>query len=461
MMFGLNPKSLHEIEEALAQPNCTVDELLKCAGVTSQFRNGNPALISFLLNEKNAKRIFEIIHTNSNRSTQKSILALFQTSNTALHRLFADYLQITEYAISILESDMDHANFSVGIISRVVSRAFDLWPDDMSEIFRISKTLYKTLITHIDNICVYHSVQDMITDTHKGLWLFIWHCFRTLVGSEHEHEYQLIRRSALIDDSWKIDQSLITDLHRDHIINVLRLFFKLKLNCEETFAENVTRYILNQSEMTALLYSLALSLHPNEIIMKRAVNEIKTRNDFADPIIEKSLNYITFALSMVSNETLVDVISTVLLHENSSNLVLNALKTLLISIFCENDCNSSNDVNNQDLQNLSNGLNPENGDRCNDTNNFGDSYLNDEGKNQPKRDIEELRKEVKRIVLEDYRKTSEEQNPMYFAFLMSIAIDVNSNTEGDDEWKKFYTEVVYPWNKEDEDTEEPGNSQTS
>ena len=396
-MFGQNPKSLHEIEECLSQPDCTVDELLKCAGITSQFRNGNPSLIKFLQNEKNAKRIFEIIHSDPSRATQKSILSLFQTSNTSLHRLFAEYLVITEYAISILESDAAHKNFSVGIISRIISRAFDLWPDDMSEVFRISKTIYKTLITHMDSICVFHSVQDMITETHKGLWLFMWHCFRTLVG-EDEKKYRLTRRSAFIDNDLKVDQSLMTDLHKDHIITVLRLFFKLKLYAEEEFANNVVNYIIDQKNMSELLFSLALSLHPNEVLLHRAVNIILKSEHFIDPVIEKALNYIAFAIKIVDMKTIIGVTYATLEHHDASNFILSSLKSLV-------------DVT----------LN----------------HFNTE-KN-------EIITKLRRIIMLEYNKTSETENPLYFSFLISISISLLIGEQNDEQWSNYKRLVIDPW----------------
>lgn len=398
-MFGLNPRAVQEIEEALAKPDCSVDDLLKCPGVTSQFRNGNPNLVMFLLTEKNAKRIFEIIRTNPNRATQKALLALFQTSNTSLHRLFADNLVITEYAVNILEYPSDHGNFGVGIISRILSRAFDLWPDDMSEVFRISKTIYKSLISHMDNVCIFHSVQDMITDSHKGLWLFMWYCFLALAG-EDEHKYSLTRRAALIQDDVRVDPKIITPLHRDHIINLLRLFFKLKLNCELEFADNVTRYIIDQNEMTSLLYSLALTLPPNEIIMKRAVNEIIHCTDFKSPIIEQSLHYITKAIKMLSVEIIIGVTYIIISHHDSSNFVMNALQDLIEIVF----------------QTLS------------------------------ENDKAISKSNLKKIIMLEYNKLNEDDDPMHFAFLISISKICCSTDQKDDEmWDKFITTVVDPW----------------
>lgn len=407
-MFGLNPRAVQEIDEALAKPDCSVDDLLKCPGVTSQFRNGNPNLVMFLLTEKNAKRIFEIIRTNPNRATQKALLALFQTSNKSLHRLFADNLIITEYAVNILEYPSEHGNFGVGIISRVISRAFDLWPDDMSEVFRISKTIYKSLISHMDNVCIFHSVQDMITDSHKGLWLFMWYCFLALAG-ENENKYFLTRRAALIQDDVRVDQKLITPLHRDHIINLLRLFFKLKLASEGEFADNVIRYIVDQKQMSTLLYSLALSLPPNEIIMKRAVNEIIRSTDFKDPVIEQSLQYISKAIKMVPSQILIGIVYIIISHNDSSNFTMNALKDLIGIAF-------------QYLE-------------ANEKEIFADN--------------------LKKIIMFEYNKLNEEDNPIHYAFLISISYICSENEEKIDEiWQKFISSVVDPWlNNNDYDYE--------
>lgn len=403
-MLGSNPKTVQEIEDALSQPNCTIDELLKCSGIASQIRNDNHCLIDFLLDEKNTKRIFEIIHTNSTRATQKSILGLFQTSNPVLHRTFADNLLITEYAVNMLDSPTTaNSNYGVGIISRIISRAFDLWPDDMSEVFRISKTIYKTLIRHIHNTCVYHSIQDMITETHKGLWLFMWYCFRALTPKGSK-DYHLTKRAALIDDDFEIDPNELTDLHRENILNILRLFFKLKLNAEGEFAENVITYIKNQNEMSTLSYTLALSLFPNEVLMNRAVHDLLTCTDFLDPKIEKALNYVAFSLkdTKISIDNLTTIFYLVLTHSESSNFVLNALNDLFEKAL-------------EHLEGISKRTFVEN---------------------------------VKKIIMVEFNKQKETYNPMHYSFLISLASKCGNQINEEEQWKNFILNVVQPWEED-------------
>ncbi|OHT11477.1 hypothetical protein TRFO_19011 [Tritrichomonas foetus] len=415
-MFGLNPKSLHEIEEMLAQPNCTVDDLLKCTSVTSQFRNGNKKLIDFLLIEKNSMRIFEIIKNEPNRAIQKSILGLFQTSNTALHRLLADNINIAEYAISTLESTSSHAVFSIGIMSRILSRAFDLWPEDMSEIFRISNTIYQTIIKHIDNECVFRTIQDLVTESHKGMWLLMWHLFRFLVGKDAA-KYTLKHRKALIDNDLIVDSKYMTNVHREHILYLLKIFFNIKLSHESEFAANVTQYIIDYTngqlnKMTTSLFGLVLKLHPNEEILNYAIDVIMNGGDFSDPLFDSAIQYVTFCVGIIykhsKHENVISkIFYFVLMQNNVSNIILNSLKKMLLTV--------AEDASYREKYRI-------------------------------------LREDAKQVIMVRFNRTKEIENPLFFSFLLCYAsiIGCDEEEENDVQWQEFQKVVVEPWINDEE-----------
>ena len=398
-MFGLSPKYLHEIEEMLAQPNCSVDNLLKCSSLTSQFRNGNKDLVDFLCAEKNSMRIIEIIRDEESRVIQKSILSLFQTSNTSLHRLFADNLTLTEFAMSLVESKTSHANFSIGIMSRIISRAFDLWPDDMSEIFRISETIYLLIIKHFDNECLFHTVQDLITDSHKSVWLLIWHLFRFLAG-EKEGNYRLKHRKALIDNNIKVDQSYMTEAHKNHILDILRNFFKLRLSEESEFAENVTQYIIDQGVVTAQLLSVALSLYPNEKILNYAISCIMNCTDFSELVLCRALQYVAFSYKFASSNDIGKIFFLILMQNDPSNFVLISLKAVLRSLV-----------------------------------------------NDPEK-LKLVSDDIKEIIMVKFNRTKEDSNPLLFSFLIAFSTMLSKDESNDSQWNEYIEKVIEPWNND-------------
>lgn len=327
-MFGYSTQSVNDIKEALSKPDCSVDTLLQCHSITSQFRNGNPDLVEYLRKEANMKRLLELIHTNKEREVQKAILALFQTSNTSLHRVLAESITLAEYAASVADTTLDNTNYSIGIISRIFSRAFDLWPDDMSEIFRLSKTLYRTVISHIDNLCIFHSVQSLISETHKEIWLFMWRCFQVLV--DNSPEYKLVQKRLPIPENLVFEPGVITKYHKEHIIELLFLFFKLKLRSEEEFAQNVMKYLYSQ-ELNSSLINLALTLSPDQTIAERIMNILDTNNDWLLPITEKCIEYLKHAIQFVPASFIVKVIEKVLTDNNVSNFAQYSAKALIVT----------------------------------------------------------------------------------------------------------------------------------
>jgi len=325
----LNKQAINEIEEALSSPNCTVDTLLRCGSLTSQFRNNNPGLITFLQKEENLKRIFEIIHTSDDKKIQKSILSLFQTSNTILHHSIAYSLPLSEYIIDALEDQSCISRYSFGIFSRILSRAFDIMPDEMSEIFRVSTKIYPTIIRNINNLCMFKLVQDLITDQHRGIWLFLWYEFLSIIPEDERNEYNLPKREAIIRSSVPIPYNLITPTHRQNILENLKSYFKLRHGTDEEFEISIKKYINSQSSIDYLLYSVALYISPDENIKENAIKTIINSKD--SPEIEECFEYISHSYSIDDMDTIIKLFFCVLTSENITNFILASAKNLFIS----------------------------------------------------------------------------------------------------------------------------------
>lgn len=327
MLFGANSQCCQALNDIISNPNVTVDEIIECQGVIPQFRNNHKELVEFLTRYENVKRLIEILRSDNNKRKHEIILKLFQSGNTSLHRVFADNLLLTEYAISVIDCTNENYNcYAVGIIFRLISRAFELWYDDMSEIFRLSDTIYRTIIIHFNNFCVFHSIKEIVKSSSKNIWLFMWYLFIALVGKDKD-QYSLPRKKAIIKDI-TIDPALITKEHRTNILIILKSFLRLKLPQYEDFVVNLEKYVATK-ELDAELINFAISFPENEEITKRVLEIISKTKDYSSTIIQKSLEYLTYSEKFVSVETTIKLIVSMILNETTSNIALHFLSELL------------------------------------------------------------------------------------------------------------------------------------
>lgn len=334
-MFGLSKQSKNEIETALDDPNCTVDTLLECPSLTCQFRNGNKRLLEFLQQEPNAHRIYEIIHAEPNRKTQRTILGLFQTSNTTLHRLLADNIPLVEFSLSILDSDSPMRNFSFGVVSRIFSRAFDLWPDDMTEVMRTSNICYQIAIRHVNNLCVFHLLQDLMTDTHKGSSIWLWHAFMSMIPEEERHEYSWPKRDFFIRPELYLRPEDLTEDHRRNILDLMVVCFRNKLKGgrdvpEYQFGQNVIKWLKRVDTKMMFYFRLAATLEPDPEIHAKAMKTLE-ESDLGEVVSGAAVKYLAKTIKVATLQDILKVLYILLTREDVTNLTLTAGKHLLVA----------------------------------------------------------------------------------------------------------------------------------
>lgn len=328
-MFGYSRQEQGQLNALLEDPNCTVDALLKCPNLASQFRNSNPKVTEFLTKEKNVHRIIELIHTSRDKVLQKSVISLFQTSNVALHRVFADSIPLTEYAISILNQGGEIANYSFGIISRLLSRAFSLWPEDMSDVFRLSSMIYPTLIRKMDMPCVYYMMQDLLTEVHRGTAIFVFHAFMSIIPDEERHKYMWQRRSLCIKQELMVSVKEMTWNHRRNIFRLIGMFFRAKGNIDKGFDTIVVKYLRTLVPLTEGFFNLAGSLPPDPVLKQYAVRVLLKSNDFRERIVESAMRYIAVCTAILTLEEVIKILFLILIRPDTSNLVLLQGKEML------------------------------------------------------------------------------------------------------------------------------------
>ena len=285
-LFGASADLTAEIDAALAAPNCSVDVLLKCGGLLSLFRAGHAGLVGFLKSESSMRRLLELIHTSNDRRTQATLLSLFQTSNTVLHRALAESITLTDFALSVLDDKSDSSRFGLGVISRILAKVFELWPDDMYEIFRLSTVLYPKIVANIDLLCVFHCAQTLVSALHGDAWLFVWRCWLIIAGPSYRLETKYVPPRP------PIDRQVLTPRHIAHILELTRLFFVTRSDDEDReFAECVLRWV-RETELTVPVIRLACALDRDTVVAQRVVKILSSCLDFDSDVFAVAVEYL-------------------------------------------------------------------------------------------------------------------------------------------------------------------------
>lgn len=323
MFSGQDREAIEEINKLLADPSCTVDALLKCRALVPQVRNNDNSLISFLKQDENMMRLIDLIHTQTDKQTLNTIVSLFQTSNTALHRTFAESIPLADHAASVFDNVTELSKYGIGVLSRIITRSCDLWPSDMSEIFRLSSVLYAKCIENIDSLSIFHSIEGLVTESHSGIWLFLWRCFGVISDGAYKLETRHVPSSP-----FEINKSKITNVHIDNILALLGLFFKLKNTNQPEFKSHVIDWIEKRETMTPSILELATILTPNETIAKKCAEVLMS--DASDTELSvASLQYLTHAVEHCTDDIVIHIARKCVNDMTMPNLTKNAARDLI------------------------------------------------------------------------------------------------------------------------------------
>lgn len=295
-----------ETEKLLNTGDVTLEKLLACPDIANAYRNNNPKLLGYLLKEEHVQELYDIIISSKERSTHKTIISLFQTNNTDLHRAFADSIPLSQYAFKSLDHEKtENGCYAAGTMSRILSRAMDMWSVETHQVFKYSEILYGVVITNIDQTCVYYTVQDLISSDSHPLGLFIWCLFTSIAGEEfiqndlngkrpriifnNNNKYILPNFHKELNESNDAEKIAVLGMKLKKSLELLYLFFKKKKDDRKynDLREFVLKYITsifdNEKEFTPLHLQLARELGQN--------------NEFENKVISKLQNIIEVQIS--------------------------------------------------------------------------------------------------------------------------------------------------------------------
>ncbi|OHS96781.1 hypothetical protein TRFO_36967 [Tritrichomonas foetus] len=330
-MFRFNNQannSTGETEKALEDPNCTFEKLLKCSNLANAYRSGNPKLMGFLLKPETVKSIFDLLMSTSTKAEHKTIFSLYQTSNTQLHRVFADSISLTEHAMTVLE-DLQNPKYSyaAGTMSRIVSRAIDTWPIEVHQVIEHSEKAYPLLIKNIDQSCVFSTVIEQVNDKYP-ISQFIWYLFRAL-SDVKDHPPRVCYLSKNIDVPKLTKKSQILNA-----IIILTQYFKLKLPRLTDFHKIVFDYILADVEKHneyPELFQIAAAIGQNDSLQNLVVGYLRNAIEKGETQKRQVIfwvEYLAVCTKKLDQETVVILLAS-LLDQSTPEFALIALEELI------------------------------------------------------------------------------------------------------------------------------------
>jgi hypothetical protein len=318
----LQGPSTGEVEALLEKPNVTTEQLLRCPNISQQFRAENRKLLSRLVNREGMCEIIEVIRRTPDRNFQKSIFSLFQTNNTSFHQLFADDQLLTESVISILnDTNSPLAGYAEGVVSRLLSRAMDLWSDELSDIFRLSKTIYPTAIRHLTNSVVFQFVLDAMAESHPGIVIFLWNCFIAVRGRKAE-PIPKSKRPKLVYSTRDVTIDFdISPALRNSIILILKNYFETSKNKDKELGQAILDHIsvLPEEEFTEKWYDLAKAIGPSREIALRAYRVCCTQSSEVK-LCERALGYLAVGAEVLNLQRVEKVLLCTMIDDRITNI---------------------------------------------------------------------------------------------------------------------------------------------
>ncbi|KAK8886324.1 hypothetical protein M9Y10_041786 [Tritrichomonas musculus] len=332
------------VKTVLENPKSTTIDVLKCQDVLNSLKSNDQKLMEFLLQPQHIKDIFNILTKTFARSDHKRVLQLFSvTNNVSLHRVFAESIPLTEYALSVLEKFSDHDMYAAGTISRIFQRAIDIWPDEIYDVFHYSDTLYKTVIENINKDVVYMTISDSMTMEKEFFTELVWYLFISLVKTSNEKSdpsNQLIfehppRRCYLSKNLYNELPSFgNSDSKILNAILIIKQYFSLNFPCTDDFGEYVLKYIVLQAKSTNpnikfyyQYYDIAKNIGYCDELQEIVIDIVKKASNVTEntpavpslrsPLLISALSYLEVCAKHFDEKTLLSLVATLLDDKNT------------------------------------------------------------------------------------------------------------------------------------------------
>lgn len=350
--------------KATSDPN--IKELLEKEDLSTQFREKNPYLIGYFLgknsdNELNMKNIFKHVMETENRDDQKKFFSLYQMSNTCLHRVLADSVELSQLAFESVDQADRYKAYAMGVFSRILSRAIDQWPEEIWQVFWNTEGGLEKVIKNLDSTCIYQSILDcFMQKQHPHISNLMWYIFISFIPQEKAKKYLekppsftiFIQPIDLQNDKDLFDKlhNSLKKYHKLNIISLLIEYFKCSLDKITEFHEIVFDYIASATEeemngdeegtkyeIYPRLFEVAKIIGPDERVINKALEIIKDNTDLSLLKVQYSAQYLSVCTEKLDEKTTNQIIDKLLKKESQQFTILAVLK--LISYAIEDEPN--------------------------------------------------------------------------------------------------------------------------
>lgn len=317
-----------EIETLLEKnPNTTVDEMLLCTDFALKIRSNSEKVIQRLIQEDNLRRLFNIIFTTNDKKKRNVFMTIFNSNHAILHEIFGRSIPLSELALSCLDMKTPEGMYAAGLVMHLVSIAFDLWPQDVREVFRLSRKIIPLIIRNIGEMSVLYYLLKTIEYNCENVSLLLWYCFVQLAG--YKGDMPLV---AFKERNLNLRLQLTND-QKKNIIRLLKEYFASKTGKKERIDICFMNYIINcdDNDFIPDFLSAALEIAPNKDLALRCISLIKNFHDNFR-MLELCLEYLTLCPNYAEITKLQFIILYVYTKKDITNLCLNYCNSLVRKI---------------------------------------------------------------------------------------------------------------------------------
>jgi hypothetical protein len=235
--------------------------------------------MAFLTDPATVSGLFSLLITATDRSLHRKVIPLFQTPTLDLFELFARNLPLATLALSQLDASTAQARYGAGTIARMISRALDLWPLDVLDLFRASQArgpdLFALVLRHLSDGVVAQTIYAIFTEQHPEAIVLMWHIFRAVAGPAFSVNRSDCPREVFLVPDIRLDFEFGPDHHLAGI-HMLQQFFSIPFpGIGAGFRRLVLRYISECPDISNPLIELAKVLGADPSLKDRIIGLVR------------------------------------------------------------------------------------------------------------------------------------------------------------------------------------------
>ena len=327
----------------LDDPGKTVKDMVACDSLVSVFKAGNQKLIDRLTTDIGMNQLMDVFVKTEDRHVLAKISELFLTSNSRLLESMSQSMWMLE-TFSQLMYDRENADYyKVGIMTQILTTATFRWPDRMYKLFYQSPTFWPSMLKSFDIESVANAACQLLQSSSPADHGFLWGYLCASIPQPgvpmvHPPKEWNVSATGVVSS----EATVIGPKHRLKLIKLFRLFL-LSFPDEKEFSEalgvlirTVVPGLQSNLQLDALL-DIALVI-PREDAVADATMKVLLKDPIElNPLLEKSLEYLTIYYDDRSFDQLVHFIFKFLASSNTNNFINERVRELVETMLAQTE----------------------------------------------------------------------------------------------------------------------------